>query len=66
MRTSGRLNKNGMYEYNILNPILLPKISQLTKLLILQAHTKCKHLGINSTLTMLRLMGFGVQWQSSI
>ena len=58
VRTRGRLNKNEMYEYNLLNPILLPKNNQLTKFFILQAHTKCQHLGINSTLTMLRLNGF--------
>ena len=58
IKTGERLNKNEVYDYNLLKPILLSKKSQLTKLFILQAHEKCKHLGINSTLTMLRLNGF--------
>ena len=39
-------------------PILLPKYSALTKLIVQEGHNDCKHLGIAATLCKLRLSGY--------
>ena len=40
--------------------ILLPKYSDLTRLIIKDCHDKCKHLGIAATLSKLKLSGYWV------
>ncbi|KAL7633029.1 UNVERIFIED_CONTAM: hypothetical protein RMT77_016605 [Armadillidium vulgare] len=60
IRSKGRLSRCNYYDFNILNPILLSKNHHLTKLIIRDAHMKCKHLGIQATLTNIRLQGFWI------
>ena len=60
IRTRGRLSRSNYYNFEILNPVLLGKHHYLTKLFIKDAHESCKHLGIQSTLTHLRLRGLWV------
>ena len=45
-------------------PILLPKYSALTKLIVQGCHNDCKHLGIAATLCKLRYSGFPCARQS--
>ncbi|KAL7631639.1 UNVERIFIED_CONTAM: hypothetical protein RMT77_018057 [Armadillidium vulgare] len=60
IRSKGRLSRSNYYEYDVINPILMGKKHHLTHLLIRQAHFDCKHLGIQATLTNLRLKGFWI------
>ena len=60
VRTRGRISKCSYYDYEILNPIILPKRHYLTTLFIRRAHIACMHLGIQSTLTKIRLLGFWI------
>ena len=60
LRSKGRIDKCTAIDKNLINPILLPKSSNLTKLMIFDFHERCKHLGINTTLTLLRNSGFWV------
>ena len=38
MRSDGRIGKNKFFGYEVINPILLPKDHNLTKLIIKNAH----------------------------
>jgi len=60
IRSKGRLSKCTSVSYDLNNPILLPKNSILTRLLVSNAHMFCKHLGTTPTLTALRKSGFWV------
>ena len=60
LRSRGRLNKCNEIQYDLMNPIMLPKNSNLTHLFILDFHEKCMHLGVNTTLNRLRNSGFWV------
>jgi len=60
VRAHGRLDRCKQINYNAKNPILLPKTSFLTSLYIADFHAQCKHLGLATTLTKLRTMGFWV------
>ena len=60
MRTRGRNGKSEFYYYEVLYPILLPRNSHLTRLMILNSHQDCKHLGISATLNRLCLSGFWI------
>ena len=46
------------FGYEVINPILLPKDHNLTKLIIENAHLEVKHLGIQPTLNNIRLSGY--------
>ena len=52
------MGKSEYFAYEVLNPILLPKVHHLTNLIILDAHSRIKHLGIQATLNKVRLNGF--------
>ena len=60
LRTRGRIAKTNYYDYNIINPILLSKKHHLTKLIVSDCHLACKHLGLQTTLNMVRLKGFWI------
>ena len=60
IRSKGRLSRSNHYDFEVLNPILLGKRHHLTLLIIRQSHYECKHLGIQTTLTRLRLRGFWI------
>lgn len=60
IRSRGRIAKSNYYDENVVNPILLGKAHPLTKLIIWDCHLKCKHLGLQSTLNMLRTQGYWV------
>ena len=58
--TKGRISKNTTYVDEIINPVLLAKNHNLTKLMIPENHKRCKHLGIQATLNKIRLSGFWI------
>ena len=58
IRSDCRVGKSEYFAYEVLNPILLPKVHHLTNLIILDAHSRIKHLGIQATLNKVRLNGF--------
>ena len=60
LRSKGRLDQCNSIDYQACNPILLHKDSELTKLIVLDAHERCKHLGTPSTLACIRRSGFWV------
>ena len=53
LRCKGRVNKSEL-TYNAKNPILLPRNTHLTRLLIRDTHNKVHHMGISQTLNELR------------
>ena len=59
IRSKGRLDKSS-YSYDVRNPILLPKTSFLTELLVWDAHFRCKHLSTATTLSVLRKSGLWI------
>ena len=60
IRSKGRIAKVNFYDFEILNPILLPKDDHFTNLTIWKAHKSCKHLGVQSTLNKVRLQGYWI------
>ena len=60
LRSKGRISKSLSVSYDSVNPILVGSSHPLAKLLIKDAHYSCKHLGVDSTLNMLRHLGFWV------
>lgn len=60
VRSKGRIEKNFSLNYDAVNPILLHRESHFTKLIILQAHWQSKHLGVSSTMNLLRQGGFWI------
>ena len=57
LRSKGRIGKNVELKYNIVNPVLVAKQHHLTRLLIYYAHCKSMHMGLQSTLSFLRMHG---------
>ena len=60
IRAKGRISKSLFYDYNVKNPVLLPKDCFLSKLIVLKLHNKCKHLGVASTVCAVRNAGFWI------
>ena len=60
LRSRGRLSKSVLYNYDVLNPIMLGKDHYLTKLIIQDFHLKCSHLGLQTTINVLRNHGFWI------
>jgi hypothetical protein len=58
IRSRGRLHRCAHLPYDVINPVLLSRNSNLTTLIIRKCHEKCKHMGVNSTLNVLRNQGF--------
>lgn len=59
IRCRGRLEKSDL-SYDVKNPILIPRNSPLSDLLIKEAHLGCKHLGVASTLSAIRMSGLWI------
>ena len=60
IRSRGRLNRSSHLAYEVKNPILLGKHHPVTKLVIVDCHVKCSHLGTGATLAELRQSGYWV------
>ena len=60
IRSKGRLENCAYLSYNVRNPVLLPKHSFLTELVIVDAHEECKHLGVATTLSAVRKKGIWI------
>ena len=60
IRSRGRIAKTLAYNYDVLNPILLSKNHHLSKLIIMHVHSKCMHLGLQTTINMLRTTGYWI------
>ncbi len=60
LRSRGRISKCLYYNYDIHNPVLLPRDGRFTHLLILDSHNKRQHLGIGTTLNFIREQGFWI------
>ena len=60
IRSRGRIGKAQLFNYEIMNPVLLAKDSHLTRLVIEFYHRRCKHLGIQCTLNAIRTNGFWI------
>jgi len=65
-RSRGRFGKCIHFDYDLNNPIILPKLSYLTELYIWKYHELCKHLGVNNTLNSVRNHGFWIPQGRSI
>ena len=52
VRCRGRLNNCELLTYDMKNPVLLPKNSHLTELIINNCHEECKHMGTATTLLL--------------
>lgn len=60
IRSRGRIDRSSYFTYEIKNPILIGKHHPVTRLIILDCHVKCCHLGTRSTLAELRRSGYWV------
>ena len=60
IRSRGKLDRSSNLAYKVKNPILLGKHHPVTKLVIVDCHVKCSHLGTGATLTELRQSGYWV------
>ena len=60
LRSSGRMGKIDCLSSDVINPIVLGKSHELTKLIILDCHSRVKHLGVQATLNKVRHSGFRV------
>ena len=60
LRSSGRMGRIDCLPSDVLNPIVLGKNHDLTKLIIEDCHKRVKHLGVQATLNIVRLSGFRV------
>ncbi len=59
-KIKGRISKSLYFDYNICNPILLRKEHFLTKLIIMDVHSKMQHLGLQTTLNHIRKSRFWI------
>ena len=59
IRCQGRLDKSDL-SFDIKCPVLLPRFSLFTEMVINDAHARCKHLGTASTLSYLRKNGIWI------
>ena len=60
MRSRGRIAKCLYFDYNVYNPVLLPKGHKFTSLIINYCHEKVQHMGTGTTLNFLREQGFWI------
>ena len=60
LRSRGRISKCLYFNFDIHNPILLPKEHRFTSLLIMYCHLKVQHLGVGTTLNYLRELGYWI------
>ena len=60
VRSSRRIGKSSLYPQDILYPVLLPRYSHITDLIIMDFHLKYKHLSNVATLSKHCLSGFWI------
>ena len=60
LRSKGRISKCTYFNEAVAIPIILGKNSNLTKMIVLNAHKKVQHLGIQTTLNYVRNEGFWI------
>ena len=60
IRSRGRICRSSYLAYEAKNPILISKHHPITRLIILDCHERCSHLGTGSTLAELRRSGYWV------
>ena len=60
LRSRGRIAKTLYYDYDVINPIVLPTDNHVTNLLIKHYHLKCRHLGLQTTINAIRSSGFWI------
>ena len=57
LRSKGRISKCLYFNYDVYNPVLLPKGNKFTSLFIKHCHGKVQHMGTGTTLKYLREQG---------
>jgi len=60
LRSRGRIAKTLLYNYDVINPVLLGKNHHLTRLIIRDFHARCQHLGVQATINFIRSHGFWI------
>ncbi|XP_068245338.1 uncharacterized protein [Palaemon carinicauda] len=60
IRSRRRISKCLYFDFDVHNPILLPKEHRFTSLLIKHCHLKIQHLGTGTTVNYLREQGFWI------
>ena len=60
LRSKGRIAKCLYFDYNVYNPVLLPKGHKFTSLYINYCHSKVQHLGTGTTLNYVREQGYWI------
>ena len=60
LRSRDRLGKCSSVIRDINEPILIPKNSYLTRLIVLDLHERCRHLGVGTTLAAVRNAGYWI------
>jgi len=60
IRSRGRMDKTPHLSFEVKNPILLGKGHLVTRLIIMDCHSRSAHLGVGSTLAELRRSGFWI------
>ncbi|MEL7522669.1 MAG: hypothetical protein AAGJ80_13830, partial [Cyanobacteria bacterium J06553_1] len=60
VRSRGRIAKSLRVSYDVQNPVLLGKEHPLSRLLIEFFHSRCKHLGVQTTVNKMRTGGFWI------
>ena len=60
LRTRGRISKCVLNDYNVHNPILLPKIHHFTQLYVNDCHIKMSHMRLGTTLNFIRTNGYWI------
>ena len=60
IRSRGRTGKSSVFDFEVMNPILLAKDHHLTKLIVEFYHRRCQHLGIQTTLNTVCNNGFWI------
>ena len=57
LRSKGRISKCLYFNYDVYNPVLLPKGNKFTSLFIKHCHSKVQHMGTSTTLNYLHEQG---------
>jgi len=60
LRSRGRLAQCDHFPEDVRNPIVLPRLSFLTELIISDVHKRCMHMGVATTLACVRKGGFWI------
>ena len=60
LRSRGRIAKCLYFDYNVYNPVLLPKGHPFTSLYISYCHAKVQHMGTGTTLNYIREQGYWI------